>query len=87
MTLIRRFLRTLDLLHIQNNLIIAQRSLIDQQREQLHRQALDHTRELQGLVAGWLIHCDTPETDLRPELAELERDLCGQIARLEEHVL
>jgi hypothetical protein len=87
MTLIRRLLRTIDLLHVQNNLILAQRALISQQREQLNRQALEHTRELQGLVAGWLIHCDTPETDLRPELAELEHDLCVQIARLEEHVL
>lgn len=87
MTLIHRVLRTLDLIRAQNNLIAAQRALIESQRQQLHRQALNHTRELQGLVAGWLIHCDTPETDLRPELAELERDLCCQIARLEEHVL
>lgn len=87
MTLIRRVLRTLDLVRVQNHLIAAQRALIESQREQLHQQALDHTRELQGLVAGWLIHCDTPETDLRPELAELEQDLCWQIARLEEHVL
>lgn len=90
MTLIARlrYLRNLiDVTAAQDSLIVAQRALIGQMREQLDRQALSHVRELQGMTAAWLIHHESPEVDLRDDLAKLDRDLSVQIAKLEEHVL
>ncbi len=90
MTLIARlrYLRNLiDVTAAQDSLIVAQRALICQMREQLDRQALSHVRELQGMTAAWLIHHESPEVDLRDDLAKLDRDLSVQIAKLEEHVL
>ncbi len=90
MTLIARlrYLRNLiDVTAAQDSLIVAQRALICQMREQLDRQALSHVKELQGMTAAWLIHHESPEVDLRDDLAQLDRDLSVQIAKLEEHVL
>ena len=90
MTLIRRLrcvARLMDVVTTQDSLIVAQRTLISQMREQLDRQALSHVRELQGMTAAWLIHHESPEVDLRDDLAALDRDLSVQIAKLEEHVL
>ena len=90
MTLTRRLNNLLHasiVMDAQEELITAQRTLISQMREQLDRQALSHVRELQGMTAAWLIHHESPEVDLRDDLAALDRDLSVQIARLEEHVL
>ncbi len=90
MTLIARLrylLNLVDVVSAQDSLIIAQRTLIAQMRDQQERQALAHIRELQGMTAAWLIHHESPEVDLRDDLAKLDRDLSVQIAKLEEHVL
>ena len=71
----------------QDSLIVAQRALIAQMQQQMDRMTLSHARELQGMTAAWLIHHESPEVDLRDDLAALDRDLSVQIARLEEHVL
>lgn len=90
MTLIQRLRvlpRIIDLMHAQDALIVTQRNLIRNMQQQMDRQALSHFRELQGLTTAWLIHHETPEVDMRDDLAEFARDLSVHIARLEEHVV
>ena len=65
MTLIRRLrcvARLMDVVTTQDSLIVAQRTLISQMREQLDRQALSHVRELQWMTAAWLIHHESPDS-------------------------
>lgn len=64
--------------------------LLDRQQQQidrLHQFNLEQTRDMQGLAYAWLIHCDNPEIDMRPELVEKCQALGEQIAVLEEHIL
>ena len=75
------------LLARQQRLIRYQARLIDRQQDEIHRAHLDYAREMQGLVCAWLLSIETPETDLRHELADLERTLGNRIAELEEHVI
>lgn len=87
MTLIRRIWIALNLLEQQQRLISAQQQLIEDQNQRLQRLHLEHLREMRGLVAGWLIHHEQPEVDLREDLAALDRTLDHQAAVLEEHVV
>ena len=87
MTLIRSILRAFRLLEQQQHLINAQQRLIEDQNQRLQRLHLEHLREMRGLVAGWLIHHEQPEIDLREDLVALDRCLDNQAAWLEEHVV
>jgi HAMP domain-containing protein len=87
MTLIGKLINTIDIIQLQHRLIGAQREKIAAQKDQIQRMRLEHTREIQGVVCGWLISCETPEIDMRDELVQLETALGHQIAKLEEHVL
>ena len=83
----RSWLAPIRLLVIQNKLINAQSRMIEQQRQELDRVRLDHYREVNALVEGWLIHHDQPELDMRPELLRFNMDLSDRIAQLEELIL
>ena len=83
----RSWLAPWKLLFIQNKLITAQARMIEQQNDQLNRIRLDHFREVNALVEGWLIHHDQPEIDMRPELMLFNLDLSDRIAQLEELIV
>ena len=83
----RSWLAPWKLLFIQNKLITAQARMIEQQNDQLNRIRLDHFREVNALVEGWLIHHDQPEIDMRPELMMFNLDLSDRIAQLEELIV
>lgn len=83
----RSWLAPWKLLFIQNKLITAQARMIEQQNDQLNRIRLDHFREVNALVEGWLIHHDQPEIDMRPELMRFNLDLSDRIAQLEELIV
>jgi hypothetical protein len=87
MTLIRRLALNIALRSDLMRLVRDQQKLIADQTRELRRAQLEHMREVQGLVSGWLIAIERPEVDMRPELVELERMLGTQIAVLEEHVV
>ncbi len=87
MTLIRRVVRAFRILEWQQALIVSQQQLIHAQQQELHRVHLDYTREMEGIVAGWLINLEQPEIDVRHDLAELSRTLSNRAAQLEEHVV
>lgn len=75
------------LINQQQDLIANQQRLLDDQQHQHRRVHLDYLREMRGLVAGWLLHLEQPELDLRHDLAELDQVLGHKVAELEEHVL
>jgi hypothetical protein len=87
MTLIRRLLTAFRLLEQQQALIMAQQALILDHQHELRRVHLEHVREMEGIVCGWLIHCDQPEIDIRHDLCQLSTTLAHRAAALEEHVL
>ena len=91
--------RTRRFLH-QQKLISAQQAELKEVHElltdiarassyEMYRMRLSHIREIEGIIAGWLISLERPEDDdgLRLELAELESKLKYQIAKIEEHFL
>jgi hypothetical protein len=79
--------RLWNLIGKQQRLILTQAQMIADQHQQLRAMQLEHARELQGMVSGWLINLEQPEVDVREDLSELEADLANSIAALEEHVL
>ena len=83
----RQWLTPIRLLITQDKLIAAQARVIDQQQRQLDRIRLDHFREVNALVEGWLIHHEQPDIDMRPELQKFNRDLSDRIAALEELIV
>lgn len=87
MTLFRRFTRNLGLIAWQAAIIEQQQQLIADQTHTIRRMTLDHARDMQGMVSGWLIHIERPEMDVRDALAEMEADLTRRIAVLEEYVV
>ena len=87
MTLIRRWLRILNILEAQQNLIQSQQKLIEDQNHELRRLHLEHVREMHGVVSSWRIHMETPEIDLRDEVDALAATLGERAAILEEHVV
>ena len=87
MTLTPYLLRAKKLLRQQNDLLLEQAEIIEQQLEELRAIHLEYNREMQGLVAAWLINLECPELDVRHDLANLERAVGNRIAELEEHVL
>ena len=84
---LRRHLNYQQLLDDQQEIIDAQTRLLNRLNDILQRERLEHSHEMRGLVAAWLIHLETPEIEMRDELADLEQVLAHQAARLEEHVL
>lgn len=89
MTLTRRLRRVLNLLHIierQDALIAAQASLIQNLSQQLTQVNHDYLMEMRGMVGAWLISQESPEIDLREELALTDRALADRAAALEEHL-
>jgi hypothetical protein len=84
---IRQHRARLSLLEDQQILIRSLWRTISQQEDELRRLKLEHLRDKQGLVAGWLLHCETPEIDMRDELVALEQAFAHGVAKLEEHVL
>lgn len=81
----------------QKAVITEQREVIQQQRvlidtlirtgsESLNRVSLAHLLEMEGVVAGWLLHCEHPEIDPREGLLAALQRLSDQRATLEEHV-
>ena len=94
MTLIRRVRSFIDQKRTIEQqwalLALAGRKLIEQEEaisEQINAIRLEHYREVQGLVCAWLINLETPELDVRADLAALESNLRNQIAQIEEHVV
>ena len=87
MRTLARLRRNMNMLVWQAGVIEQQERLIDDQTRELRRMTLNHARDMQGIVAGWLIHHEQPELDVRDALADFERDLSAQIAVLEEHVV
>ena len=56
-------------------------------QQDLIRAHLEYNRELRALVSSWLINLETPEVDMRPDLAQLDVALGNRVAELEEHVV
>jgi hypothetical protein len=83
MTLIRRVRRLLAAARV----VDAQMEVIRAQNHTIRQLRLDHVREMHGITLAWLISMETPETDLRYEVAAMEQVLGNQVAALEEHVL
>ena len=77
---------TRKLMKLAATVMESQADLILKQHDRLQRIELDHYQELRGLVAGWLISLESPEIDIRDDLAMLDRDLGDRIAILEEHL-
>ena len=71
----------------QQELIRRQAAFIQAQADELVEIRLDHLREIEGLISGWLIHIEQPEVDLRDDLIQLADQCRNSVARLEEHVL
>ena len=86
-TRLRYLLDVNGLAQDQQILIRAQSRMIHEQETKIRSMQLDHCRELQELVIGWLVHTESPEIDMRPELVEFDIDLKHRIAALEEYVL
>ncbi len=94
MTLIRRvrtFIDNARLADEQWQLIQAQRELIqslkDTHATETNALELEHNREMQGMICGWLISLEKPEVDMRETLVALEYALGDKIASIEEHLL
>jgi hypothetical protein len=94
MTLIRRIRTLIDnkrLADEQWKLLVSQRELIQELREahyeDMNRAELEHNREMQGVVCGWLISLEKPEVDMRDTLVALENVLGHKIASIEEHLV
>lgn len=86
MTLNRLRIRVSVFWH-QQDLIRAQSKLIRLLKQQRNEMALHQTRELHELVGAFLICLETPEIDVRDELAAMEQALGERLAVLEEHIL
>jgi hypothetical protein len=88
---VRSFIDQKRLIHQQWNIIaLAARKLLEQEENiqaRINAIELEHYREMQGIICAWLINLETPELDVRGDLAALESNLGLQIAQLEEHVL
>jgi hypothetical protein len=68
-------------------IIVSQQEDIEQLERERDSLKLEHMRTMQGMAAGWLIHIEKPEIDLRDEIAHLERTLAESIAVIEEHLV
>ena len=86
MTLATLF-RATSLLQHQHRIIELQEKKIALLEADLIRVHLEYNRELRALVSSWLINLETPEVDMRPDLAQLDVALGNRVAELEEHVL
>lgn len=86
MTLATLF-RAASLLQHQQRIIELQEETIARREQELIRVHLEYNRELRALVSSWLINLETPEVDMRPDLAQLDVALGNRVAELEEHVL
>lgn len=86
MTLATLF-RATSLLQHQQRIIELQEKKIALLEADLIRVHLEYNRELRALVSSWLINLETPEVDMRPDLAQLDVALGNRVAELEEHVL
>lgn len=81
------------LIHEQKKTIALLRELMDakdhQAAQRLNHYRLEHLREVERIVSGWLISLERPEDgdELRHDLARLGATLGYQIAQLEEHVV
>jgi hypothetical protein len=84
LTLIARMLRRANL---ADELIALQKERIDGLKREVSRMVLEHTRELQGIQAAWLISLEQPEIDMRDTLVAAVEELGHQIAALEEHIV
>ena len=69
---------------IQDRLIKTYRIALEQKQAELDRFKLEHFREVNGLLAAWLISHEHPEWDMRDELTVACREVGDQIAKLEE---
>ena len=86
MTLIRRLLLRAAGYQRLLRIARAQQQLLEDQRAEIQRLKLEHHREIQGIVSGWIINLESPEIDMRDELHLLLARLADHIAVLEEHV-
>lgn len=86
MTLAHLF-RFTRLLRDAEDVIELQEKKIALLQADLIRAHLEYNRELRALVSSWLINLETPEVDMRPDLAQLDVALGNRVAELEEHVL
>jgi hypothetical protein len=68
-------------------IIIQQQEDIEELERGQNAIQLEHMRTMQGMAASWLINLETPEVDLRDEIAHLERTLAESIAVTEEHLV
>jgi hypothetical protein len=84
---LRRLARADKIMNQQQLLLEMHGQLILDQHQEIRALKLEHAREMRGLVSCWLINAETPEVDLREDLALLERTLGNQAAALEEHIL
>jgi len=90
----RSWLSSLRLFALQDRLIRNQTALLTYHESErvrleaeLNRIRLNHFREINALVEGWLIHHEQPEMDMRPELLQFNADLNDRIAVLEELIV
>ena len=86
MTLAHLF-RFTSILRDAEDVIDLQERKIAALQQDLIRAHLEYNRELRALVSSWLINLETPEVDMRPDLAQLDVALGNRVAELEEHVL
>jgi hypothetical protein len=84
---LRRLARADKIMNQQQLLLEMHGQLILDQHQEIRALKLEHAREMRGLVSCWLINAETPEVDMREELAQLERALAHSAAVLEEHIL
>lgn len=75
------------LMRTANAALGIQAQTIDRLERELARTHLEYNREMQSLVCSWLISLESPEIDMRRDLARLDRALGNRVAELEEHVL
>lgn len=88
-TLARRLLapEVRSLLNTSAVLIESQANLILRQHAQMQAMEVEHYRELRGMIGGWLLSMETPEIDVRDDLATLDRELADRISLIEEHLV
>ena len=87
MRTLARLRRNMNMLVWQAGLIEKQERLIDDQNHLIRSMTLNHARDMQSVVAAWLIHIEQPELDMRDALVDFDADLVNRIAVLEEHVV
>lgn len=88
-TLIKRVSRLVTLANIidrQDDLIKAQAALITNLERQLTQTHRDYLLEMRGMVGAWIISQESPEIDLRDELALTDQALADRAAVLEEYL-